>query len=118
MALLMGKCLESAMKQTINVLIPKLKFDDHFKMHFRESEQLLVHDPFEKCKPGDWILIRELKEKLSLKVNHKVEKIVYEAGNIIDPISGKKSLGYTYEDDATQQSKLFGLSPLKDRKIS
>jgi len=115
MSLLMGKCLGPAMRQTVKVSIPRLKFDSFLSMYFREMDQVLAHDADEKCRAGDWILVRQLEQRLSLKVDHKVEKIVYESGNIIDPLTGRQSLGYEYADEADRMSQLFGLKPMTDR---
>ncbi|RWS29901.1 carrier protein-like protein [Leptotrombidium deliense] len=56
------------MKQTIQVQVPKLSFDSFLKMHFRTNDLLLAHDEQEICKPNDWLLIRELPERLSIQV--------------------------------------------------
>ncbi|RWS04753.1 carrier protein-like protein [Dinothrombium tinctorium] len=105
MSLLLCRCLERTMKQTIKVMIPKLKFDSFLNMHFRENDLMLVHDKNEICEPNDWILVRELPEKLSLKVKHTVEKVVYKSGHIVDPLTGKKSLGYEYVEDIEKLSR-------------
>jgi small subunit ribosomal protein S17 len=115
MSLLMGKCLGPAMRKTVRVLIPRLKFDTFLNMHFRENDELLANDMNEKCKAGDWVLVRQLDEPLSLKVSHRVEKIVYESGNIIEPLTQKQSLGYELAEDADRQSMLFGLKPTTSR---
>ncbi|KAI1286014.1 28S ribosomal protein S17, mitochondrial [Halotydeus destructor] len=103
------------LRQTIKVAVPRLKFDEYLLQHFRENEELLAHDPQEQCKAGDWVLIRELQEPLSLQVKHKLEKIVYNSGNIIDPLTGKKCVGYEYEEDLEQYAKTFGKKPLLER---
>ncbi|XP_054167233.1 uncharacterized protein LOC128964627 [Oppia nitens] len=113
--LLMAKCLGSPLNNTIKVSIPRLKFDTFFNMYFRENEQLLVDDNKLKCKPGDWLIIRQLDQPLSLRVNHRAEKVVYRAGHLVDPLTGKQSLGYEYVSDADRQSHIFGLKPPKDR---
>ena len=105
------------MKSSVKVLVPSLKFDPFFNMYFRESEQFLVDDNGLNCSPGDWLLIRKLDQPLSLRINHKVEKLVYKAGNVIDPLTGKKSLGYQYDSDAKRHSNLFGLKPSVERGI-
>lgn len=115
MSLVLGKVWSSTMKQTIKVGVPRLKFDPFLNMHFREPDPLLVHDPEEKCKPGDWILIREMPQRLSLQVNHRVEKIVYSAGKVIDPITGKQALGYEYVEHVNKQGKLFSVKPFDQR---
>jgi len=114
--LLMAKCLGPSMKSTVKVLAPSLKLDTFFNMYFRENQQFLVDDNKLECSAGDWLLIRKLEQPLSLRVNHKVEKIVYKAGHVIDPLTGKQSLGYQYSSDADRQSQLFGLKPTLQRK--
>jgi small subunit ribosomal protein S17 len=99
----------------MKVSVPSLKFDNYFKSHFRENEQFMVHDPEEKCESGDWVLIRELSAPLSLQVKHQVVKKVYENGNIIDPITGKKCVGLDFAEDIDFMSKRFGLKPLPER---
>jgi small subunit ribosomal protein S17 len=118
MSLLLGKVLGNmSLRQTIRVAIPKLKFDDFLTQHFRESDEFLAHDPDEKCKPDDWVLIKELDESLSLKVKHALVKVVYKSGNIIDPLTGKKVIGMHYEEDIARQGELFGMKPLTKREL-
>jgi len=110
-SLVMAKCLGQPLNQTIKVLIPKLKFDTFLNMYFRDTEQILADDHNHDCKPGDWLLVRKLDQPLSLRVDHRVERVVYRAGHVVDPLSGKQSLGYEYVSDADRQSQVFGLKP-------
>ena len=112
----MAKCLGPSMKSTVKVLVPSLKLDTFFNMYFRENQQFLVDDNQLHCSAGDWLLIRRLEQPLSLRVNHRVEKIVYKAGQVVDPLTGKRSLGYQYVSDADRKSKLFGLKPTLQRR--
>ncbi|CAG2123218.1 unnamed protein product, partial [Medioppia subpectinata] len=93
-SLVMAKCLSHPLNKTIKVLIPRLKLDTFLNMYFRDTEQILADDHNHDCKAGDWLLVRKLDQPLSLRVNHRVEKVVYRAGHIVDPLSGKRSLGY------------------------
>lgn len=114
----MAKVLgNNTIRQTIKVSVPKLKFDDFLKTHYRENDELLAHDPDEKCKPGDWVLVRELAKPLSLQVKHRLDRIVYHSGNIVDPLTGKKCVGLEYEEDITQIGTMFGLKPLPERDL-
>lgn len=116
MALSLAKVLGGvALKQTIRCRIPILKYDDYLAMHFREANELLAHDPEEKSKPGDWVLVQELPEPLSIKVRHKLFKIVYDEGNMICPLTGKKTLGYEFLDDVDETTSMFGWKPLPER---
>ena len=116
MSLLIGKVQGAIrLRQTIKVAVPKLKFDDFLKMHFRENTEIMAHDPEEKCKPGDWVLIKELPSPLSIKVRHRLLKIVYENGNIFDPVTGKRVVGYDFEDDIRKSAEMFGWKPITER---
>lgn len=116
MALSLAKVLGGvALKKTIRCKIPHLKFDDYLKWHFRENTELLAHDPDEKCKPGDWVLIKELPEPLSLKVKHQMIKIVYVEGDMRCPLTGKKTLGYDFLEDVDETTQMFGWKPLPER---
>lgn len=107
MALVLGKCVSAAKKGVIRLLIPQLKFDDFLNKHFRENEKILAHDPENICKEGDWVLTRKLNEQYRLDVEYRVEKVVYESGNIIDPVTNKKSLGYENIDDVQRIAEFF-----------
>ncbi|XP_074600478.1 mitochondrial ribosomal protein S17 [Brevipalpus obovatus] len=97
--LLLAKCCNTYVKNVIRVAVPQLKFDSYFNWHFREANELYALDKEGKCQPGDWVLVRELPEKVSLKVKFQVEKLLYQNGNIICPLTGRRSIGYYYADD-------------------
>lgn len=116
MNIILAKCIEHAAKNnTIKVLTPRLKWDAYLKMHFRENDEIQALDPEGKCRPGDWILLKELDERISLHVKHSVERIVYKNGRVIDPVTGKRCHGWHLKDDIGSESKLFGLKPLTER---
>ncbi|KAH7641307.1 mitochondrial ribosomal protein S17 [Dermatophagoides farinae] len=106
-SLIIGKCISTAKKNTIRLLIPQLKFDSFLNKHFRENETILAHDQDNVCNPGDWVLLRKFDERFRLDIDYRVEKIVYESGNIIDPLTGKKTLDYENVDDYQRLSKMF-----------
>ena len=116
MALSLAKVMAGVtLKNTIRCAVPTLKYDDYLKAHFRESSELLAHDPDEKAKPGDWVLVKELPEPLSIKVKHRLFKVVYVEGNIVCPLTGKRSFGYEYMEDVDETTKMFGWKPLPQR---
>lgn len=116
MAVCLAKVLGGiTMKQTIKVAAPALKFDDFLKCHFRENTEIVVHDPAEEAKPGDWVLVRQLPQPLSLQVRHQLLRVVYKNGNMIDPITGKKCIGTEFEDEVDQESELFGWKNIHQR---
>ncbi|KAH8020272.1 hypothetical protein HPB51_025762 [Rhipicephalus microplus] len=84
-ALFLGKCVSSAVKKTVRVVVTRFELDT--------------------------FLMAELPERLSLRIAHKVEKIVYKDGNIIDPLTGQKCIFTDFVKDVDKESELFGLSP-------
>jgi len=116
MNILLAKCVDNTLRQNIRVLVPRLKYDHWLKTHFRENDELMVLDEKEASKPGDWVLIKELPENVSLQVKHKVLNVVYQTGNVIDPITGQKAVGWRYAKDIERESsfvkKLQESSPL------
>ena len=99
MALFLAKCLSATKKNVTRLSVPQLRFDSFLKKYFRENDPIIAHDPQNQCSEGDWVLLRKLDNRYSLEIDYQVEKIVYKAGNIIDPITGKKSLGYENAED-------------------
>lgn len=99
MSLVLAKCVATPLRNTIRVLIPQLKFDSYLNMHFRENDSLMVADQQGECKPGDWCLVRELPQRVSLHIKHRVEKVVYKSGQIVDPLTNQQSYGYLYKND-------------------
>ena len=106
------------LKQTVRVWAPSMKFDSFLRAHFRENDEYLAHDPEEKCKSGDWVLIKELPEPLTLKVKHEVTRIVYESGNMVCPLTMKKAVGVEFVQDIEQAAQLFGVDPLPKRDFT
>lgn len=69
---------------------------------------MFAHDPEKICKTGDIVLVRELPEKLTTLITHKVEKVVYQLGDIVDPITGKLVVVGKYRDQIEEANRLFG----------
>lgn len=107
MSVLIGKCVAAAKKNVVRLTVPKLKFDDFLNKHFRESDSVMAYDDLNVCKDGDWVLVRKVEDKIS-EIDYKVDKVVYQAGNIIDPITGKKTLEYENVDSVKRLSKVVG----------
>lgn len=106
------------LKHTVRVWAPSLRYDEFLRAHYRENEEYLAHDPKEKCESGDWVLIKELPEPLTLKVKHEVVRIVYESGNMICPLTGKKAVGIEFNEDIKKAAEMFGVEPLEKRDFS
>lgn len=71
---------------------------------------MFAHDPDQKCKVGDVVLVKELPAKLTRLITHSVEEIVFQYGDITDPITGKKVVVGEYRDVVEEANKLFGQS--------
>uniref|UniRef100_A0A023FCG8 Putative mitochondrial/ ribosomal s17-like protein n=1 Tax=Amblyomma cajennense TaxID=34607 RepID=A0A023FCG8_AMBCJ len=110
-ALFLGKCVTSAMKKTVRVVVTRFTLDQFLMAHYKERTEYEALDANEECEPGDWVLVKELPQRLSLKIAHKVEKIVFKNGNIIDPITGQKCIFTDFVKDIDRQSEVFGLTP-------
>lgn len=54
------------------------------------------------------MLIRELPEKLTTLITHKVESVVYKLGDVVDPITGKAVIADRYRDEIEETSELYG----------
>lgn len=57
-------------------------------------------DPEGKTKVGDILMIRPLKDRFSVHINatHEFEDILFPAGYIIDPVSGRRCRGLQYAE--------------------
>ena len=60
-------------------------------------------DPDGQTSIGDLVLIKPLAEPQSEHIAHYMKKIVFKAGNIIDPVSGKKCRGTEFVEYGLQQ---------------
>ncbi|KAG8198930.1 hypothetical protein JTE90_015137 [Oedothorax gibbosus] len=106
-SILFAKIITSDLKNIPKVAVPKYIMDERLTMYFRERTYYYVQDPL-KCKEGDYVIIRELAESDDKRVTHKVEQLVYERGNFVDPITGKRCAGTEFIDDIKRTCDLFG----------
>lgn len=79
--------------------------------YFNKQEEYYAHDPDKICKTGDVVLIRALPEKLTTLITHKVERVVFKLGDVIDPMSGKPVVVSQYRDDMDENDELLGRLP-------
>lgn len=56
------------------------------------------------------VLVKELPEKLTRQITHSIEKVVFQYGDITDPISGKKVVVGLYRDQINAANETFGKS--------
>ncbi|CAM1310128.1 MRPS17 (predicted) [Pycnogonum litorale] len=106
--MLLGKVAPSTIRKAAFVRVPRKVLDKNLNMYFSEWTTYYAHDPMEKCKPGDVVLIKALPERLSKDVGHEVKEIVFPRGNITDPISRQKSIGTSFVKDINEINVGFG----------
>uniref|UniRef100_A0A1A9X498 28S ribosomal protein S17, mitochondrial n=1 Tax=Glossina brevipalpis TaxID=37001 RepID=A0A1A9X498_9MUSC len=109
-SLLLGVCMPCVKQNTSKIRIRRMELDTNLNMYFKKDEFLFAHDPEKVCKTGDVVLIRELAQRLTRLITHKVEKVVYPLGDITDPITGKKVVVGKYRTDIEEANRLFGKS--------
>ncbi|XP_068233270.1 small ribosomal subunit protein uS17m [Palaemon carinicauda] len=106
--MLLGECFAHTAKDATKVRVKRMKFDDYLNMYFSDFAYYFAHDPEQKCKVGDIVLIKELQEQKSKEITHSVMKIVYPYGDITDPISGKKCFVSVYRDHLKKRNEIYG----------
>lgn len=52
---------------------------------------------------GDIVLLQRLPERMTTKVGHEVQEIVYKLGSVVDPITGTKCRGQQFIDETERQ---------------
>ncbi|XP_073844983.1 mitochondrial ribosomal protein S17 [Musca autumnalis] len=108
--LLLGQCMPCVKQNASKIRIRRMELDKNLNMYFKKDEFLFAHDPEKVCKTGDVVLIRELPERLTRLITHKVEKVVYPLGDITDPITGKSVVVGKYRDQIEEANRMFGKS--------
>ncbi|EFN87961.1 28S ribosomal protein S17, mitochondrial [Harpegnathos saltator] len=105
---LLGICIPSSKQNAAKVRVPRLQFDDYINMYFKEHDFVYANDPQKLCKTGDVILIKMLPNKLTRLITHEVVEVIHPLGDIMDPITGKKVVGFQYREDLDEITQLFG----------
>ncbi|GBM59401.1 hypothetical protein AVEN_187805-1 [Araneus ventricosus] len=109
-AIFFAKVVTSDISNAIRVSVPKYKMDERLTMYFKEHAFLYAEDPTKKCQEGDYVIVRELPPEAQNKnITHIVEQLVYERGNYIDPLTGKRCAGTEFIEDIKRTSALFGI---------
>lgn len=105
-SLIMGRVSHERYKNVVKIGVPKHRFNDYLNMYIREQDNVQAFDEKNECKPGDWVLLRRTSEPIDVDVEHKIEKVVYQYGNYIDPITKRRSLGLYFDDDMEKLEKI------------
>lgn len=94
------------------------EFNPRLKMFFPQTKLLYAHDRSGLSKPGDYVILHKLEEAQDVQVVkegrsphevlHRVSKVVYGCGEIVDPVSGERVLGGEYGGEVEELSEIIG----------
>jgi hypothetical protein len=98
--LAVGQITSSPDKTTREIKVIKMEQNEYLKMYFNKSFTFFGVDEKLNSKTGDIVLVRKLKNPSSEQKLFSVEKILFEIGNIIDPITGRSN---KYESDILKE---------------
>lgn len=76
--------------------------------YFTRFDTYFAYDPEKTTKTGDVVLIEEFPKRITRDITHKVLKVVYPMGDVIDPITGKKCMGAAFREDEEKKDRLWG----------
>ncbi|XP_002737408.1 small ribosomal subunit protein uS17m-like [Saccoglossus kowalevskii] len=100
MRLFLGQVFGIRMNRTIKVKVTKMELDEYVMKYYSKPQICYVYDGKYETTSGDIVLIKELPVPRSAKVRHSLEKIVYQVGRTIDPITRRRCTYFSYLDDA------------------
>ncbi|XP_026490668.1 small ribosomal subunit protein uS17m [Vanessa tameamea] len=106
--LLLGQCVPTVKQNATKIRVKRLELDENLLMYFRKDEFYYCHDPDQKCKTGDIVLIQSLPRKLTKLITHEVKEVVYPFGDITDPITNKKVAKERYREDIEKEAEIYG----------
>jgi len=91
----------------VQVSCPWNEFDEHLKMLFPTRTKYWALDPESLSGIGDTVLIRmnEKSEKHQI-TEYVVERLVFQHGNVIDPVTKKRTFRDRFEEEALLERDL------------
>ncbi|XP_078484171.1 small ribosomal subunit protein uS17m-like [Ciona intestinalis] len=108
MSMALGKVVAKDFTNRAKVVVQLNRFNPYMNLFFPEAETLESHDPSDKAKVGDIVLLRKLDKPIRHIETHKIESIVYCAGSIVDPLTGLR----------VERDKYLDIETLSEEKIS
>lgn len=105
-SLIMGKVSHDRYKKIVKVGVPKHRINDLLLLYVRENDDVQALDENDVSRPGDWVLLRKEERPVDKNVTHRIERVVYSYGNIVDPITNRRTLGLHYDEDMLRLEKI------------
>ncbi|XP_033753958.1 28S ribosomal protein S17, mitochondrial-like isoform X2 [Pecten maximus] len=91
----------AARPDALKIQTSKMVLDRNLKKYFSGRKFYWAEDNSNDCLIGDIVLIRSLPKNLDKKrVTHKVDRVVYKLGCVVDPVTGRRCRGTEFEDEA------------------
>ncbi|XP_072024668.1 small ribosomal subunit protein uS17m-like [Amphiura filiformis] len=87
---LLAKVMSTSLSKVAKCEVNRLKLDKYVMKYYGRRRTVLARDEERLAKEGDVVLLKEMPEKVSKRVSHKVDRVIYSLGNVTDPITGLK----------------------------
>ncbi|KAM9332988.1 small ribosomal subunit protein uS17m [Pholidichthys leucotaenia] len=114
-----GRVIGTKMLKTAKVRVTRLVLDPYLLKYYNKRKTYFAHDALQQCTVGDIVLLKALPESRSKHVKHELAEIVYKAGRVVDPLTGKSVAGTEFvelltdlppEEDTSLTQKLQELN--------
>jgi len=102
----MARVSHERYKNIVKCAVPKHRLNPVLMMFRRENDDIQVIDDSNMSSPGDWVLVRRDDSIPDEDVKHRLERVVYQYGKYIDPLTNRRTLGLYYDDDMTHLERI------------
>jgi len=121
-------------QRVLDIRVPYYVYDEYFKSFFEHEWDFLAEDTNEICRTGDTILIRRIPDvpdtfestflqhlaerkfweerdkPMPRAVTHQVMEVIYNLGEVVDPLTKKPVIGEKYVDQIQRDIQMYGKS--------
>lgn len=87
-------------KSCAQVRVRRNEYNSYLHQFYAKSEDFWAFDGRSSARLGDVVLIRQMAEPLTRKVQHQIERTVFKHGNIIDPITKRRVVQDEFVDES------------------
>uniref|UniRef100_A0A914XPL6 Mitochondrial ribosomal protein S17 n=1 Tax=Plectus sambesii TaxID=2011161 RepID=A0A914XPL6_9BILA len=103
-------------KSCAQVRVRRNEYNSYLHQFYAKSEDFWAFDGQGGARLGDLVLIRQMTEPLTRKVQHQVERTVFKHGNIVDPITKRRVVQDEFVDESLAKKALIEKVLLGDKK--